>query len=194
MALALICLGNRGKTYEFTRHNIGWMLCDHLLEESGEQPSWMEKFHSRYSELFTTFGTKTILQLPQMMMNRSGISVRELSTFFKLPPSSLIVVHDDLETAFGQITFQLGGGHGGHNGIRSVIKELGTPDFYRLKIGIGRPAGKEQVHSYVLSKFYPDQQVLLPRILTEASRLLSDQIFQQPVALPKGRKITKSVE
>ncbi|MDA3832841.1 MAG: aminoacyl-tRNA hydrolase [Spirochaetales bacterium] len=181
MPLALVCLGNPGKQYEKTRHNAGWMLCRRLFEICGEQLNWTEKFHSQFAESFSLFGEKTFIQHPQKFMNRSGIGVRELVTFYKLLSESLVVVHDDLETPFGDVTFQFGGGHGGHNGIRSIIQELGTPDFFRLKIGIGRPLGKETVSAFVLGKFSQEEEISLPRIINSAAELLDERLSTQPI-------------
>lgn len=180
MARSIIFLGNPGRQYQKTRHNASWMLCDSLLDERRETPDWRTKFHSLYWESFTLFPEKTILCRPQTFMNRSGTSVRELASFFRLTGENLIVVHDDLETPFGAVTFQFGGGHGGHNGIRSIIQELGTGDFFRLRIGIGRPA-RQSVSSFVLGRFSHEEEISLPRIMSAGTDLLDSRLRMNPI-------------
>jgi PTH1 family peptidyl-tRNA hydrolase len=180
MTRSIIFLGNPGRQYQRTRHNAGWMLCDSFLDKHGETPDWRTKFHSLYWESFTLFPEKTILCRPQTFMNRSGMSVRELSSFFRLTGDDIIVAHDDLETPFGTVTFRFGGGHGGHNGIRSIIQELGTGDFFRLRIGIGRPI-RQSVSSFVLGRFSPDEEISLPHIMRAGTDLLDSRLRMKTI-------------
>jgi PTH1 family peptidyl-tRNA hydrolase len=187
--MLLSCLGNKGKTYEKTRHNIGWMFADHLISSCITPPVFNTKFHSRYAQITGEFPVKVLVQLPETMMNNSGLSVREISSFYGLEASRIIAVHDDLETPFGKVTLQRAGGHGGHNGVRSIMKELGTHDFCRLKLGIGRPVGKQQVHSYVLSRFTADQEISLERMFDHALMLIRQWLADTSQQLPLTRTL-----
>lgn len=108
---------------------------------------------------------RVVVAKPQTFMNRSGMSVAELAHRWGLEPSALLVVHDDLDLPFGKLRVRPGGGHGGHNGLRSILETLGTGEFSRVKIGIGRPEQKEDVVEYVLSPFHADQAVLLGELI-----------------------------
>lgn len=187
MCILLACLGNKGKPYEKTRHNIGWMFADYLGASCIQHPVFSTKFHSRYAQIIGEFPVKVLLQLPETMMNNSGLSVREISSFYQLDSLRIIAVHDDLETEFSTVTLQRAGGHSGHNGVRSIIKQLGTHDFYRLKLGIGRPEGKQKVHSYVLSRFTTDQEIALERMFGNAHALLRQWLSDPGMRLPLTR-------
>lgn len=187
MSRAVVFLGNPGRQYENSRHNIGWQVCREFVRAYIPDLPWSEKFHSRYVSYTTAGGEKLYIQQPLTYMNRSGMSVRELSAFFKLEAASIVVVHDDLESPFGEITCKSGGGHGGHNGVRSIIQELGDRSFSRLKIGIGRPKTKQSVSSFVLSRFSPLEEGRLPEIVTAAVKLLEKQLQQTK---PQGHRIT----
>jgi PTH1 family peptidyl-tRNA hydrolase len=157
-------LGNPGNDYEDTRHNIGFVFLETLercWNLKGEKKKWNSLYLSG-----TLDGTKLHLIRPQTFMNRSGDSVIQFYNFFKFKPAQLLVVHDDLDMSPGRIKLVKGGGNGGHNGIRSIVDRLGVSDFYRLKIGIGRP-GKGEIHpdfpvdKYVLSSFTENERTLL---------------------------------
>ncbi len=149
-------LGNPGEQYCGTRHNVGFLIVDELARRWNSQIS-MEKWQAKYISL-SVGEEKVHLVKPVTYMNRSGIAVANFSRFYKVNPDQLLVVHDDLDMAPGRIKLIKGGGTGGHNGIKSLVDTLGTKDFYRLKIGIGRP-GNGEVHpgfpvdKYVLSNF-----------------------------------------
>jgi peptidyl-tRNA hydrolase, PTH1 family len=149
-------LGNPGAQYNVNRHNVGFLVVDELARR-WKSPISMEKWQAEYVSL-TVGEEKVHLVKPITYMNRSGIAVANFLRFYKVSPDHLLVVHDDLDMAPGRIKLVKGGGAGGHNGIRSLIETLGTKDFYRLKIGIGRP-GNGLVHpdfpvdKYVLSNF-----------------------------------------
>ncbi len=186
MIKAIFFLGNPGKRYETTRHNAAWMLCDRLIRTYHLTEEWKNKFHAVYREAFNLATGKIILCRPQTYMNKSGISVRELSRFYRLSGEEILVIHDDLETSYGTLTMQFSGGHGGHNGVRSVVTEFGTKDFYRLKIGIGRPA-RGSVSSYVLSRFSPDEDISLDRVLKEAEEFLVSKVLSSLPSKTKSR-------
>lgn len=149
-------LGNPGEQYRSTRHNVGFIVLDELARRWNTSIS-QEKWHAHYVSL-TIDGQKVHLVKPETFMNLSGKGVLNFYRFFKVKPDRLMVVHDDLDMLPGRIKLVKGGGAGGHNGIKSLVEILGTKDFYRLKIGIGRP-GNGAVHAafpvdkYVLSNF-----------------------------------------
>lgn len=154
-ALLLVGLGNPGREYEATRHNIGMMWLDDLHTRHGATP-WQKKFDGLFSS-FSFAGTKVYLLKPQTYMNLSGKSVLPALTFFKLKPAQVMVVHDELDLPFGEMRQKTGGGDAGHNGLKSITQAIG-PAYHRLRLGIGRPELKDQVSSYVLHPFSPAEQ------------------------------------
>ena len=163
MSKMIVFLGNPGIQYRQSRHNAGWLLCDRLIPELNPTSSWQTKFHAQYIKQ-----PSYVLLKPQTFMNESGISVQEAARFFSVAPYDILVAHDDIELPFGEVRRQLGGGMGGHNGLRSVRQHLGTDAFGRLRIGVGRPAGGMQVADYVLARFSPLEEKQLENILDSA--------------------------
>ena len=150
----IVGLGNPGEQYHLTRHNIGFLVVDHLASRWG-WTTYREKWQALYAS-DTLSGKNLHIIKPLTFMNRSGKAVVQYFRFFKIQPDHLLVIHDDLDMATGRIKLVKGGGAGGHNGIKSIVEALGAIDFFRLKIGIGRP-GKGDIHpefpveKYVLS-------------------------------------------
>lgn len=169
-------LGNPGTEHLQTRHNAGWMLCEAL--ESLQGNFWQTKFKGQYLQQQIS-GNKFIFLKPETYMNLSGSSVLACMQFFKITPEELMVVHDDLELDFGQIGLKEGGGLGGHNGLRSIAQVLGTNDFYRFRLGISRPSHRN-VSAYVLSKFSPDEQIVLSDYLKNAANIFK-KIFAEDI-------------
>jgi len=151
-------LGNPGGEYAETRHNVGFMVADELARRHGG--SWRGKFSGELSEVRAD-GIRLALLKPQTYMNESGRSVGAAARFFKVEPEALIVVHDDVDLASGRVQVRLGGGLAGHNGLRSVAQQLGTSEFGRVRIGLGRPERGDQrpVADFVLSPFPPEVDV-----------------------------------
>ncbi|MBN2736383.1 MAG: aminoacyl-tRNA hydrolase [Spirochaetales bacterium] len=153
-------LGNPGRQYQNTRHNYPWLVADSM---SWLSSGWNEKFKGLYQDL--RFDDERLIFLkPMTQMNLSGQSVQAAMAFYKIMARDLLVAHDDIELPFGQAAFKSGGGHGGHNGLRSVIELLGSSDFYRLRLGIGRPL-HGPVASHVLGRFSSEEEAVLPRYL-----------------------------
>jgi peptidyl-tRNA hydrolase, PTH1 family len=151
-------LGNPGREYERTRHNVGWMVLDELARRHGG--SWRSKFSGSLAEV--RLGDKRLAFLkPETYMNESGRSVGTAIRFFKTDPVTLLVVHDDVDLDPGRLQARLGGGLAGHNGLRSLAQHLGSQEFLRLRVGIGRPArgDRRPVSDYVLSPFEPELDV-----------------------------------
>jgi PTH1 family peptidyl-tRNA hydrolase len=172
MIRLVVFLGNPGLEYRRTRHNIAWMLAEQL--SFYPDLAWRRKFKGSYAQ--QQAGSRSCLFLkPGTYMNRSGEGVRLLLDFFRLAPAETLVVHDDLELFFAQAGFKRGGGLGGHNGLRSIDRSLGTSDFYRFRLGIGRPE-RGSVSSHVLSAFSPAEMAVLPRYLKLAARMLEERL------------------
>lgn len=151
-------LGNPGGEYARTRHNAGWLVVDELARRHGG--SFRSKFSGKLSEL-RVGGRRVALLKPETFMNESGRSIGAAVRFFKLPAASLLVVHDDVDLEEGRLQARLGGGLAGHNGLRSIAQALGTQEFLRLRIGVGRPGRGDPrtVAEYVLSEFGPEMDV-----------------------------------
>jgi len=151
-------LGNPGREYERTRHNAGWMVLDEVARRHGG--SWRSKFSGSLSEV-RLGDLRLALLKPETYMNESGRSVAAAARFFKVEPDSLLVVHDDVDLEAGRLQARRGGGLAGHNGLRSLARDLGTQDFLRLRIGVGRPGRGDprSVSDWVLSPFAPEEDV-----------------------------------
>jgi peptidyl-tRNA hydrolase, PTH1 family len=162
-------LGNPGKEYSGNRHNVAWRLAE-SLSFFGEL-TWQGKFKGRYAARDFS-GERIHFLLPETYMNNSGESAAAAAKFFKIAPEEILVCHDELEIPFGTVGFKLGGGLGGHNGLRSMKAYLGTPDFFRFRIGIGRP-NHDDISAWVLSDLTEaDEDCLTERILPQAARML----------------------
>jgi PTH1 family peptidyl-tRNA hydrolase len=169
-------LGNPGRQYADTRHNIAWKLADELPFRA--ELSWREKFNGLAAD-WKSVDVNTTLLCPQTYMNRSGDSVAAAARFYKLDVDELLVVHDDLELPFGTLALKHGGGLGGHNGLTSLKQRLGSAAFWRFRLGIGRPQ-RGSVSSYVLSRFDDAESAELPRFLDDAARYLERVIREGP--------------
>lgn len=163
----IIGLGNPGREYLNTRHNIGFMLIDRVTIRLNARGMKMQSnaivISAHYEE------RKIILAKPQTYMNLSGQSVQGLLHFYKIPFENLIVVHDDLDLPFGALRIRPTGGPGGQRGMASTIEKLGTQDFPRLRLGIGRPPGRMDAKDYVLQDFSKDEMKILPEVLDRAA-------------------------
>lgn len=146
----IVGLGNPGKQYEKTRHNIGFMAIDKLADDYGFPP-FREKFSGLISE-YKIGDYKTLLLKPQTFMNNSGVSVQQVKSFYKLAMEDIIVMHDELDLALAKIRVKTGGGNAGHNGLRSIDASMGA-NYVRVRMGIDKPEIKDQVLAYVLGKF-----------------------------------------
>jgi PTH1 family peptidyl-tRNA hydrolase len=168
-------LGNPGRGYETTRHNVGWLVMDELARRHGG--SFRSKFSGRLAELRIN-GKRVALLKPETYMNESGRSLGAAARFFKTEPDALLVVHDDVDLEPGRLQARAGGGLAGHNGLRSIAEALGTKEFLRLRIGVGRPGrgDRRSVSDYVLSGFGPDEDVdaLVTRSADAVETLIRD--------------------
>jgi PTH1 family peptidyl-tRNA hydrolase len=163
----LIGLGNPGREYKDSRHNFGFMLIDILAVRLNARGMKLQSKAIVTSALYEE--RKIILAKPQTYMNLSGQSVQGLLNFYKLPKENLLIAHDDLDLPFGTIRIRAVGGPGGQRGMASTIEQLGTKEFPRLRLGIGRPPGRMDPKDYVLQDFSKEDQKFLPEVLDRAA-------------------------
>lgn len=172
----IVGLGNPGKKYEKSRHNLGFMALDEFLRQltRSEETDWQEIKKARMRIYKDQKGL--ILAKPWTMMNNSGLAVARTSRFFKIKPEDVWVVHDDLDLPLGKIKITKSRGAAGHKGVASIIKELGTNEFVRFRLGIGRPEhefNEQEAQRYVLSPFKKDQQSQVRRLLKKTIKALA---------------------
>ncbi len=172
----IVGLGNPGPEYQNTRHNAGEWFVKQLANRYNTTLSAQSKFFGHTGRIF--IGPYDIhLLIPSTFMNLSGKSVGALANFYKIEPEQILVAHDELDIDPGTARIKLGGGHGGHNGLRDIIKQLGNnKNFYRLRIGIGHPGHKSQVSNYVLSKASVSDQQKIDAAIDESERVIEDLI------------------
>lgn len=166
--LLVVGLGNPGPNYATTRHNLGFMVADLLAARLGSK----FKAHKKSGAEVVTGrlgGRSVVLAKPRSYMNESGRQVGPLAKFYSVPAAGVIVIHDDLDLDFGRIRLKIGGGEGGHNGLRSVAASLGTKDFQRVRIGIGRPPGRKDPAAFVLENFAAGERPEVPAICEQAA-------------------------
>jgi len=159
----LVGLGNPGRKYAANRHNVGFMAADAVHHRYGF-PAWRTRFDGELAE--GIIGEERVLLLkPMTFMNDSGRSVGYAATFYKIKPKDIIVMHDELDLAFGKVRTKTGGGLAGHNGLRSIDQHLGGPGFRRVRIGIDHPGHKDLVHDHVLSDFSKEEAAEVQKIV-----------------------------
>jgi PTH1 family peptidyl-tRNA hydrolase len=159
-------LGNPGKSYHDTRHNAGFMVADKIAQDFNIEIN-NRKFDLVFGRGFVD-GVEILLAKPLAFMNRSGPPLQKLAHYFRIQCKDMLVIHDDIDLAYGRLKIKEKGGHGGHNGIRSLMDAFGGGDFVRLRIGVGRSAAGDDVTGHVLGKFSAQQSQLLTRIITGA--------------------------
>ena len=177
----VIGLGNPGPSYAGHRHNIGYLVADELADRMGSG------FRAHKSGLASVvegrFGTppvapRVVLGRPRSYMNDIGGAVSSLAKFYKVPPERIVAVHDELDLPFGRMRVKLGGGDNGHNGLRSMRSSLGTGDFHRVRIGIGRPPGRQDVSDFVLSNYSSAERKDLPIQVVDAADAVESLVLE----------------
>ena len=163
----MVGLGNPGTQYEGNRHNLGFMVVDELLRRC-KASAPRAKFGAAVVEAELA-GERTLFCKPMEFMNVSGQAVGRVAQFWKIPAAQTLVVYDEIDLPFGQLRLAGGGGHGGHNGVRSLINDWGQAEFHRVRVGVGRPAQGRDVAGYLLSDFSRDEQKELPFLIVEAA-------------------------
>ena len=169
-------LGNPGKKYILTRHNIGFMAVDSYIRNIGDPPE--KKEHKALTYHFTIEGQKVIMAKPQTYMNDSGESIQPLMNFYKITPDKLIVIHDEVDFPFLTNKLQKDRSPGGQNGVKSIHQRVGTSDYYRIRLGVGRPNGKMDVASHVLSPFNKEELEELPETLSRTADVIETLICE----------------
>lgn len=166
----IVGLGNPGAKYETTRHNVGQMVLDVLADRTGAKFTPHGKTGSRIAEgWLRPGGAKLILAKSNGYMNTSGGPVSALCKYFGVPPERVIAVHDEIDLPFDSLKLKQGGGHGGHNGLRDIAKALDTPQFLRVRVGVGRPPGRQDPADYVLAPFSATDRKSLGVLLEDAA-------------------------
>ena len=168
----VVGLGNPGPEYAATRHNVGAMVVDELAESVGARLARHKRAHAQAAE--TKLGipgsvVPVVLVEPMSFMNESGGPVKALMSFYGIEPDRLVVVHDELDIAFATLRVKFGGGDNGHNGLKSIRRALGTGDFFRVRVGIGRPPGRQDPAEFVLKAFGSTERKYLPDLLTRGA-------------------------
>ena len=176
----VVGLGNPGRKYEGSRHNVGFMVLDALARAHG-LPELKEKFSGLWAKGELGLGGErapVAVLRPTTFMNLSGDSVQPAAAFLKVPPASVIVVHDEIDLPWRDVRVKLGGGHAGQNGVRHIIARLGTPDFVRVRVGVGRPPPgfRGDVADWVLGAFDASERAELPDVLTDACAAIEQVI------------------
>jgi len=185
-------LGNPGPGYAGNRHNVGAMVLDELADRIGARFSRHRTTTMLAEGRVRPGGPKLVLARPLSYMNTSGGPVSSAAAYFGIPPERTIVIHDDIDLPFETIKLKADGGHGGQNGVRDVIKALGTPEFVRVRVGVGRPPGRQEAADYVLRDFPAAERARLPFVLSDAAdavELIVDEgllAAQQRVHAPRA--------
>ncbi|NKY34377.1 aminoacyl-tRNA hydrolase [Nocardia speluncae] len=164
----VVGLGNPGPEYERTRHNVGFLVADSLAERIGGRFAVHKKSGTDLLQARLD-GRQVLIAKPRSYMNLSGRPVSALARFFSVPPTDVIVVHDELDLPFGAVRLKRGGGEGGHNGLRSISGALTTKDYLRTRIGIGRPPGRQDPADFVLKPFASAERKELPVVVEQAA-------------------------
>lgn len=188
----IVGLGNPEPKYDKTRHNIGFEVVDLLARRT--QISWSEnrKFQAFLGEGFAPTADKLRLLKPLTYMNRSGQAIRAVIDWYKLPPESVLIVYDDLDLPVGRLRLRLSGSAGGHNGMKSAIAHLGTQNFPRLRIGIGKSEIDQDTVSHVLGKFSPQESLLMSEVLqlaADAVEFALKQGVEKAMSLYNNRQV-----
>jgi PTH1 family peptidyl-tRNA hydrolase len=174
----LVGLGNPGKEYDLTRHNVGFISLDEFVSKTDEMENWIQKKDLKCLMSSGQVGeTRVIAIKPTTFMNLSGEAVQAAANFYKIHPDSMVVIHDELDIDFGQIRLRVGGSSAGHNGIKSITQHLGE-DYGRIRIGVG-PKTPQRIKSedFVLQKFSTEEQAQLPNLTREVNAIISEYIY-----------------
>jgi PTH1 family peptidyl-tRNA hydrolase len=186
-------LGNPGPKYAANRHNIGFMVVDELARRARAE-AWKSKFGGDVS-LCELAGQRTVLLKPMEYMNVSGRAVQRVAAFYQVEPRAIVAVHDEIDLELGRLQVKIGGGHAGHNGVRSIAQDLGTSDFIRLRVGVGRPASaRGHVVGHVLGDFGKSEQEEAKILVQEAADAVEVVMRVGPQLAMNKVNIRKSAE
>jgi PTH1 family peptidyl-tRNA hydrolase len=189
----VVGLGNPGPKYAANRHNIGFMVVDEIARRARAE-SWKGKFGGEVATCEIA-GQRAALLKPMEYMNASGRAVQRTAAFYQVEPGEIVVVHDEIDLELGRLQLKVGGGHAGHNGIRSIAQDLGTPDFVRLRCGVGRPAGaKGRAAGHVLGDFGKSEQEEVKIIIQESADAVEDVLRRGPLLAMNKVNVKKSAD
>jgi len=169
----IVGLGNPGSKYTKTRHNAGFWFIEEVARQYSATFRLEKKFHGEVAKI-SLEGKDIWLLKPDTFMNRSGLATQSLLSFYRITADQLLVAHDEIDLPAGTAKLKTGGGHGGHNGLRDIISQLGSKEFHRLRIGVGHPGSKDQVVDYVLNRASLDDQILIDRDIDDAVSVMPD--------------------
>jgi len=169
----IVGLGNPGSKYTETRHNAGFWFIEEVARKYSAIFRPEKKFHGEIAKV-SIEGKDIWLLKPDTFMNRSGLAIQSLLSFYRITADQLLVAHDEIDLPPGTAKLKTGGGHGGHNGLRDIISQLGSKEFHRLRIGVGHPGTKDQVVDYVLRQASRDDQILIDRDIDDAVSVMPD--------------------
>lgn len=177
--ILLVGLGNPGKEYDDTRHNVGFLTIDDFVSRTEEMEDWVTKKNLKSRLSSGQIGENRVLVIkPTTFMNLSGEAVQAVASFYKIHPSQIVVIHDELDIDFGQIRLRIGGSSAGHNGIKSVTEQLGSEDYGRIRIGVGpKHPARIKSEDFVLQKFSDKELEQLPNLNQEVSAILSEYLY-----------------
>ncbi|WP_066803757.1 aminoacyl-tRNA hydrolase [Moraxella oblonga] len=190
MIKLIVGLGNVGAEYKDTRHNAGFWFVDELTDKFNITLTHDKKFHGDVGR-GTVFGSDVRFIKPSTLMNRSGMAVAPFAKFYGIQPHEILIAHDELDISAGNLRLKKGGGHGGHNGLKDIVPHT-TADFWRLRVGIGRPTHSSMVSSWVLSKPTQDDRTNIDKAIVcgiEALELLMTNQEQKAISLANGFKL-----
>jgi PTH1 family peptidyl-tRNA hydrolase len=187
MQLLFIGLGNPGREYEDTRHNIGFRVIDELIKNSEARDVSKASFYGKVYK-----SQNLLFAQPTTYMNLSGKSVIAIKNFFKIDIENIIVIHDDLDLPFGALKFKIGGGHGGHNGLKSIDNTI-SKEYIRVRMGIGKPEHKSQVSSFVLSNFSDTENDFLDKYINHTVEAIS-KLKSESLDVIKSKYSLKSID
>jgi PTH1 family peptidyl-tRNA hydrolase len=176
--ILLVGLGNPGKEYDLTRHNVGFLALDEFVAKTDEMEDWIVKSNLKSQMSTGRIGQNKVIAIkPTTFMNLSGEAVQAVANFYKIHPDNIVVLHDEIDINFGQIRLRKGGSSAGHNGIKSVTQHMGE-DYGRIRIGIGpkKPASIKS-EAFVLKKFSSEEQEQLPNLCREVNAILSEYLY-----------------
>jgi len=182
-----IGLGNIGTSYENTRHNIGFKVIDALASDFGARDISKNAFHGQLQR-----SSNTLFLKPNTFMNLSGKSAQPVKQFFKIDLENILVIHDDIDLPFGALRFKRGGGHGGHNGLKSLDEMIGK-EYIRIRVGVGKPEHRSQVADYVLHDFSKEEQLILGKLIAHVSASCKALQSQELTSI-KSEYSLKSIE
>jgi PTH1 family peptidyl-tRNA hydrolase len=176
--ILLVGLGNPGKEYDLTRHNVGFMCIDEFVRQTDEMEDWVEKKNLKCLFSSGRVGDSRVIAIkPATFMNLSGEAVQAVMNFYKINPEYVAIIHDELDIDFGQIRLRVGGSSAGHNGVKSVTKHIGE-DYGRIRVGVGpKQPVKMSSEDFVLQKFSAEEQAQLPNLTRETNAILSEYLY-----------------